>query len=110
MINGYKPTAWKAKVSDCIYSKALQICLCYFTMKVKKKERVLEFEVLRAVYVKDPEFWVMSQGTQIEMYRIFGGIRWFYLTFIDGTSVSHRNLAKLLRFNMALERRKQYCS
>ena len=33
-----------------------------------KVKRFSEFEILRAIYMKDTSFWVMAQGTLIEMY------------------------------------------
>jgi len=54
------------------HSKTLQICIYYLTVESKP---ILEFDVLRAVYMNDTVTWDMTKGKLIEMYRIFGGTR-----------------------------------
>jgi hypothetical protein len=81
-----------------------------FMLFYNESKQNLEFGILRAVYMKDTVFWVVTQGKLLEMYRTFGGTRSFHLTFKDSTSLSHQNPAKFLRFHTALERRKQYFS
>ena len=63
MVTG--PQSEQQKGQSAFIQRGYIFVYVIFTMKVN---RILEFEVLRAVYMKDMVFWIMTQGRQIEMY------------------------------------------